>query len=136
MDWKQVLQKAGFLLKDGAVEYIEQCCREEEHHAKEMQRESDILAAIMGFVDLKASDMTILELLQKYFGIDSISEGKQYIIDARIYYQCSKLKDYLGLSGPDWLRYKNEYAVLSKLKNNPKLLEMPVEKLITKIEKN
>ena len=100
-----------------------------------MQREDDILRAIMGFVDLKASNMMILELLQRHYGIDSISEGKRYIIDARSYYQCDKLKEYLGLKGTAWVRYKTEHAILDKLKKNYKLLEMSQEKLKVYLEK-
>ena len=135
MDWKQALHKAEIFLKDGAVEYIEQCCQEEAYYAKEMQRANDIIAAIMGFIDLKASDMMILELLQKHFGIESIIDGKRFIVDARTNYQCKKLKDYLGVSGMAWVHYRNEYAVLDKMKRNPKLLEMSVEKLKITIEK-
>lgn len=136
MDWKEALCKAGILLKDGAIDYIEQHCREEVENAKMMQRESDIIATIMGFIDLKASDMNILELLQKHYGIDSVSEGKKYILDARSFYQCDKLKNYLGISGLTWMRYKHEHELLEQLKSNPKLLEMPVEKLKSYIEKN
>lgn len=136
MDWKDVLQKTGTVLQDNVIKYIEQQCREEVDRAKAMQREEDILRAIMGFIDLKVSDMVILKLLQKHYGIDYVSEGKRYIVDARSFYQCDKLKAYLGLSGVDWVRYKNEHAVLDKLKSNPKLLEMPTEKLKEYIEKN
>lgn len=135
MDWKDTLYKAGIVLKESVVEFIERQCREEVDNAKGMQQEEDILRAIMGFVDLKASDMMILELLQKHYGIDSISEGKSYITDARSYYQCDKLKEYLGLKGTAWGRYKMEHAILEKLKANPKLLEMPPEKLKTYFEK-
>jgi len=135
MDWKKVLNKMGIVLKDGVVECIEQHCREEVHSAKAMQRENDIIVAAMGFIDLKASDMTILELLQKYFGVESITEGKRYLVDAHAYYQCDKLKDYLGMNGALWVRYKNEFAVLDKLKSNPKLWALPVEKLKVVIEK-
>lgn len=135
MDWKDALQTIGVVLKDNIVEYIEQHCREEVSDAKAIQRENDIISAIMGFIDLKASDMDILELLQKHFGIDTISEGKRYIVDARSYYQCNKLKEHLDLSGVAWVRYKNEHAVLNKLKSNPKLLEMSPDKLKAYFEK-
>lgn len=135
MDWKDTLQKIGVTLKDGAVEYIEQHCWEEMSDAKAIQRENDIISAIMGFIDLKASDMQIIELLQKHFGVESISEGKRYIVDARSYYQCDKLKAHLGLSGMAWVRYKNEHKVMEKLKLNPKLQEMPIDKLKAAIEK-
>ncbi len=135
MDWKDTLYKAGIVLKESIVEFIERQCREEVDNAKEMQREDDILRAIMGFVDLKASDMMILELLQRHYGIDSISEGKSYIMDARSYYQCDKLKEYLGLKGAAWVRYKTEHAILDKLKKNYKLLETSPEKLKVYFEK-
>ena len=134
MDWKYTLHEAGVVLKDSVIDYIEEQCREVAY-AKSMQRENDIIAAIMGFIDLKASDMNILELLQKHYGIDSISEGKKYIVDARSFYQCNKLKAYLGINGATWVRYKNEHKLLDKLKSNPKLLEMSVEKLKFYIEK-
>ena len=136
MDWKYALHQAGVVLKDSVIDYIEQQCREEVAQAKMMQREGDIIVAIMGFIDLKASDMNILELLQKHYGIDSVSEGKKYILDARSFYQCDKLKAYLGISGATWVRYKHEHELLEQLKSNPKLLELPVEKLKSYIEKN
>lgn len=136
MDWKCVLHEAGIVLKDSVIDCIEQQCREEVAYTKEWQRKNDIIAAIMGFIDLKASDMNILELLEKHYGIDSVSEGKKYIFDARSFYQCNKLKAYLGISGATWVRYKNEHKLLDKLKSNPKLLQMPVEKLKSYIEKN
>ena len=135
MDWKEALKEIGITLKEGAIEYIEQLCRKEVYDAKAIQRENDIVSAIMGFIDLKASDMDILELLQKHFGVDSISDGKRYIVNARSYYQCNKLKAHLGLSGVDWVRYKNDNTVLDKLRANPKYLDMPVEKLKAAIEK-
>lgn len=136
MDWKHVLCEAGVVLKDSIVDCIEQKCQEEVAHEKKLQRENDIIAAIMGFIDLKASDMNILELLQKHYKVDSISEGKKYIIDARSFYQLKKLKDYLGISDETWMRYRNEHKLLDKLQSDPKLLEMPVEKLKLYIEKN
>lgn len=135
MDWKTALCKAGIILEDRANEYIEQRSQEEVENARAMQREEDILAAIMGFIDLKASDMDILGLLQKHYGIDSISKGKKYIADVRIIRQCNKLKTYLGISGAAWIRYRNEYAVVDRLKSDQKLLELPVEKLKARIEK-
>lgn len=135
MDWKDALQKIGVTLKESAVEFIEQHCKEEVASAKAIQRNNDIVSAIMGFIDLKATDMQILELLQKYFMVESISEGQVYIVNAHCYYQCDKLKAYLGLIGVDWIRYKNDNSVLEKLKSNPKLLDMSVEKLKAAIEK-
>lgn len=135
MDWNDALQKIGITLKDGTIEYIEQYCREEVSKAKAIQQENDIISAIMGFIDLKASDMDILKLLQKHFDVESISEGKSYIFDARSYYQCDKLKEHLNLSGIAWTRYKKDNAVLDKLKANPKLLEMPPDKLKAYLEK-
>lgn len=38
MDWKDTLQKIDVTLKDGAVEYIEQHCREEVSYAKAIIR--------------------------------------------------------------------------------------------------
>lgn len=37
-------------------------------------QKNDIIIAIMGFIDLKASDMNILELLQKHYDIYSVYE--------------------------------------------------------------
>lgn len=34
MDWKQGLQKMGIILRDSAVDYINQCCDEEVAQAK------------------------------------------------------------------------------------------------------
>ena len=136
MDWKHILCEAGIVLKDSIVDCIEQKCQEEVAREKELQRKKDIIVAIMGFIDLKASDMNILELLQKHYGIDSISEGKKYIIDARSSYQLKKLNDYLAISGETWMRYRNEHKLLDKLQSDPKLLEMPVQNLKLYIEKN
>ena len=88
MDWKSILQSVGIVVKEDIVDYIEQCLRKEVLDAKIIQRENDIIAAIKGFIDLKVSDVEIFELIQKHFEIDSISEIKKYIVEARSSYQC------------------------------------------------
>ena len=56
-------------------------------------------------------------------------------MEARSYYQCNKLKEYLRLEGIDWVKYKKDNAVIKKLKENPKLQNMSMEKLKAAIEK-
>lgn len=136
MDWKSILQSVGIVVKEDIVDYIEQCLRKEVLDAKIIQRENDIIAAIKGVIDLKVSDVEIFELIQKHFEIDSISEIKKYIVEARSSYQCEKLKLYLGISGVEWIKYKREHSVLTKLKSNPELLVMSSEKLKEYIESN
>ena len=129
------LKAAGIFLKDTAIEGLESLVREETVCARTRQKEEDIFGAIRGFIDLKATDMDILEILQKHFEIDSIAEAKSLIVDARVSYQVDKLKAYLGLSGMDWVEYRNSHGVIEKLNASPKILEMPVEKLKIAIEK-
>jgi len=119
------------VFRSGMEQFIEQ----ENEEAVRIQRRKDVMSAIRGFIDLKATDMMILELLQKHFDVESISEGKSYITDTRLQYQCDKLKWYLGLDVSEWIQYKRTYAIYDKLEANPKLLEMPVEKLKAVIEK-
>ena len=131
MDWKTGM----YNFKDALMEVTEQHCAEELRNAEKNRQENDIIVAVMGFIDLKADDMRIMELLQKYFKIESISEAKDYITKAHCFYQSDKLQTYLGLKGIDWVRYKKDNRLFDKLQSDPKLLVMPVEKLKTAIEK-
>lgn len=135
MDLKTDMYNLRMHIKDELMEGTEQYCAEKLHDARKNQQENDIIVAVMGFIDLKADDMRIMELLQKYFKINRISEAKDYITKARCFYQSDKLQTYLGLKGSDWVRYKKDNRLFDKLQSDPKLLVMPIEKLKTAIEK-
>lgn len=73
------LKTGMYNFKDALMEVTEQHCAEELRNAEKNRQENDIIVAVMGFIDLKADDMRIMELLQKYFKIESVSEAKDYI---------------------------------------------------------
>lgn len=135
MSWKDNFNKMGVFLKDYVVDYIEERSHEKVIIAKSNQRKIDIKNSIMCFIDLKASDMKIMDLLHKYYKIDSLSECKEYIKEARIEYQCNGLQHLLRLNGFDWLKYKRDNSVVIKLETDSKLLDMPIAKLKDAIEK-
>ena len=86
------LKTGMYNFKDALMEVTEQHCAEELRNAEKNRQENDIIVAVMGFIDLKADDMRIMELLQKYFKIESISEAKDYITKAHCFYQSDKLQ--------------------------------------------
>lgn len=108
---------------------------EDIYNIQEEQQEHDIRCAIQCFIDMNVPDIRILELLQKHFGMDTISQGQQYIKESRITSQRNKLQEYLGLTGCDWVHYNHTNHVIEKLESNDKLLELPPEKLKAAIEK-
>lgn len=138
MDWKQGLQKMGIILRDGAVDYINQCCNEEVAQAKEAQRRTDIYKAVCAFVELKQSDSAIYKLLNSHFGVEDISEAREYVKKARIHTQIVNLRIYCtgsGMSNGEFRQYALDHALEAKLKSTPKLLEMSPEKLKAFIDK-
>ena len=94
-DMKKFVSGAKTLAKDAWVEAIEEKEIQLMDEGASRQRENDIYSAIMGFLDLKASDVQIYDLLQRYFGIDSISAAHVYIKVAKDLLTAERFKSYL-----------------------------------------
>lgn len=139
MDWRYRLQKMGIFLKDNAVDYINQCCNEEVMQAEMLQRKKDIYKTVCAFVELKQSDAVIYKLLNDHFGIEDISEVREYISRARINRQIKSLMSYCveyGMTLSEFRKYSTEHALEEKLKIAPKLLELSPEKLKAHLDKH
>lgn len=123
----------------GVQQFLEDYCFEVVAGAKERQKATDIKAAILSFIDLKVDEATMYRLLQKHFKVDSISEVTEYIHAAKLTSQIIHLREYQensGMTAGVFRQYAKDHQLEEKLKANPKLLDMPPEKLKVYIEKN
>lgn len=137
-DLRTILKKAGVCIKEFVIESIERYYDTRIEDAKAYQRKRDVSQVVSAFIELKQSEVEIYRLLEKYFGIDSITEANEYLSKAKIRVQISKLREYMISQGMTRLEYKNyskDNHIEEKLEQNPKLLEISVQKLIVEIEK-
>lgn len=96
------------------------------------QKDCDVKAAIMAFLELKVKDHDIYKLLSEYFGIDSISEASEYLLSAKKTRQIQALKKHClnqGMSIRDFRSYSKEHNLEERLIEDERLLEVSPEKL-------
>ena len=106
--------------------------------ASQRERYKMIHSAILAFIELNASNEVIYNLLDKYFGVDTIREAKELTRDARINSQVAKIKEYKrsqGLTVYELREYAHETDLYNRLENEEKLLTLPVDKLVSILEK-
>lgn len=102
------------------------------------QRNNDVVQAIKAFISLKADDGTIYRLLSESFGINDISLASDLISYAKYQIVRARLKALClagGMTNIDFRSYEKEHHLKEKVKANPKLLDVPDEKLRVAIEK-
>lgn len=138
MKIKEFLIGTKEFLMDTTIEAIERHYDEEIVQAKERQRKKDIYAAICAFVKLKQSDGTIYELLNDCFGIQDISEAREYVKKARVHMQVVRLRDYcieIGMTPSEFRQYAIDHKLEETISNNLILLDMSANKLKATIDK-
>lgn len=138
MDVKKLLTGSKDFLIDATIVAIEKHCDEEIDRAKEHQRDNDIFKAACAFVELKQSDSSIYGLLNDYFGVEDISEAREYVKKARIHTQIVNLRVYCtenGMTNSEFRQYATDHSLEAKLKVTSKLLEMSPEKLKAYLDK-
>jgi hypothetical protein len=103
------------------------------------QREFDVEAAIMAFLELKVKDHEIYKLLSEYFCIDSISEASERLLSAKKTRQIRALKKHClnqGMSIRDFRSYSKEHNLEERLIEDERLLEMSPEKLKSTLDRD
>lgn len=135
---QQAVQISGDILRDAGRDVLNGYERDAYEKGRDDQRDLDIRAAIKAILDAKQNNTTLPDLLNAYFDVESISDANQYITDAKVDYQYAALKTFCmkqGMSRSEFLEYADHYSLNEKLETNPKLLDIPVEKLKAAIEK-
>lgn len=104
----------------------------EKQRARREQREEDVVHAIMAFAELELTKDKVMDLLYRYFNIESIPEAKSLIkLGMQIEYPIFKLDEYLTDSGyPDFKiqKFMKENKVREMLRREPDLADLsPVE---------
>lgn len=138
MDVKKFLVGTKDFLMDATIEVIEGHFAEEIAQAKKRQKDKDIYAATCAFAELKQDDGTIYGLLNDYFGVDDISEAREYVKKARVRMQVVNLRVYCtekGMTNSEFRQYAIDHALETNLKSTPRLLEMSPEKLKDYLDK-
>lgn len=138
MDVKKFLVEAKDFLTDATIEAIEQHLDKEVEQVKEIQKNRDVYAATCAFVQLKQDDGTIYGLLSDHFGVEDISEAREYVKKARVHMQVVNLRVYCtenGMTIGEFRQYASNHALEANLKSTPRLLEMSPEKLKVYIDK-
>lgn len=100
--------------------------------ARESQFRRDIKNTIMSYLELKVKDDAIMRLLAKYFHVTTIDEATGYIAKAKIRYSMRELEVYLKaqhMSDEEIDDFFGRHRVYQILKEDPKLLSLPAEKL-------
>lgn len=139
MDWQYIWKEIKGVMGDTVAEVIEQHCDEEVSLAQQRQKKRDIQKAICAFIELKQTDSVIYGLLNNYFGVENISEVREYVRKARINMQIKRLRIYCaeaGMSSGEFRRYAMEHDLEARLNVNLKLVEMSPEKLKAFLNKN
>lgn len=126
------------IARDSANEVVNKRVDEEIVDAQYRQYERDVYRVVCSFLDLKLSDAEIYRLLATHFEMDSITEASEHIRKAKVHRQIINLREYLTQQHPnsfDFRQYAKDHHLEEKLRTNPKLLDLSVEKLRVAIEK-
>lgn len=104
----------------------------EKQSARREQREEDIVNAIIAFAELKLTRDKVMDLLYRYFNIESIPEAKRFIKQGmQIEYPIIKLDEYLadrGYSYSEIQQFMRDNKVREVLGHEPDLADLsPVE---------
>lgn len=102
------------------------------NNGRAKQKERDVKAAIMAFLELKVKDHDIYKLLSEYFGIDSISEASDRLFLAKKSKLIRALRKHCmsqGMSVRDFRSYITEHNLEERLAKDERLLETSPEKL-------
>ena len=117
-------------------EFFEDIIRREE---SEKQRSKDITCAVEAFLELKATDSTIINLLHDFFEVDSLSEAKGYIFDAKFNRQKKAFDAYLsekmGMTEQEIRKYKREHDFYRKLDKRKEYSDYSPEKIKKELDK-
>lgn len=136
---KEFMVKAGLVFKEGAEKAIKDFIYIECEKAANEQRYNDIIISIEALSDVGVKEAELYHLLSKFWNVESLSEATEYInIGRHLEWPYKQLRIYLKNIGYDNLeivKYTQKYDVRKKLQNNPKLCELPDEKLKSAIEK-
>ncbi len=100
---------------------------------REAQRQEDLIAVTELLLDLNTKDGRIYELLRKYFYVNSVDEISEFLLKAKIKKKRKDLSDLFD-SREDYLKFLKGNNLNNLLRSNPKLLELPAEKLKKQIE--
>ncbi|MBR5637343.1 MAG: hypothetical protein IKW81_10490 [Pseudobutyrivibrio sp.] len=112
---------------------------EENDIATRRQRNRDLKAAVEAFLDLKATDAQIMNLLSKYFAVDSIDEASTLITNIKITRQIKVLRDYYKeqniMNSREFFKYAQNNKLEELLFSEQKLLYLSPEKLKKELDK-
>ena len=139
MDWKKIQHTLGVTVVEALREYVDKECEIEAKQAAEFQRIKDIKKTVMALIAVKQDDITNYRLLDKIFGVESIKDAEEIVLQARVSHQIICLREFLtenGMSLQEFRQYSKENNLELKLKDNSKLRYLSVEKLKKEISKN
>ena len=132
-------EKATEFVADVIERHDDNIRQDEFEFATKRQKDKDIKSAVQAFLELKASDAQIMQLLSKYFDVDSIEEANSIIIKAKKTRQIKALREYYKEQGlmnsSEFRKYSNDIDLEAKLASDQKLLDLSPEKLKKALEK-
>lgn len=149
MDKKEIAQKTrqtGNLIANKIVNELIEAKKNNDNsfynegyeHGCEFQKERDLKAVVLAFLELKVSTEKIYILLNNYFGIESIPDAARIIISAKISHQIIALRQYCsqdGMSDTQFREYAKQHKLEARLSSDEKLLELKPEKLKSLLDK-
>lgn len=103
------------------------------------QRDRDLEAAVMAFLELKIDDSDIYSLLERYFHVKQITDARTIIQNTKIdkqiqaVHKCLKLQ---GMENHEIIAFISDFKVREQLETNLSLCELAPEKVIAKLKKN
>lgn len=140
MDFKDVMLNVGVVLKDTAKLAGEDFIRKQRQEAAAEQKYNDIIRTVVTLSDAGIKEAALYDLLFRHWRVDSRDEASDYIrIGHTIEWPYMKLREYLEsqeYSRVEIVGYMRKYDIRKKLETDPKLCELPVEKLKAKLEKD
>ena len=139
MDTKEILQKGSVFLRDCFRDAMDLHYEEKIALAVARQKENDVCCAIAAFLEMKTPENEIMRLLSKFYGVDSIAEAMELVTTVKVTNQVNALKDYLrelGMSRVEVANYLREHRVRAQLQTDPKLQNMPLNKLKAYFDKH
>lgn len=133
------LKEVGTIINNIGIQTLENYITEERKTAANLQKENDIINAIVTLSDAGIKEQELYELLSKFWDVDSRKEAANYIKLGRyIEWPIIRLKDHLknnDYTSIEIVKYMHNYNIREKLEHNPNLCELKVEQLKSKLEK-
>ena len=132
---KYIFEDAKYFIKDATRQAVGNVNEDYAYRARCEQFRIDVDTAVIAFIELKADDLKIMELLKEFYGIDSIAEAQEIILFGHKNYCFHSFKAFLEKNHcvTDIGLYRQELSY--ELEDHPETAKLSNEKILKILEK-